>query len=446
MTQLGSTGPVAQDSATPPATSRWPPQQLPTGEPHGQPPRDLEPRPLDLAGLPSGPGGSGDRPAAATPSARAALLQQAEREARRWLEGARDLPTQARTALLQELLAGGVPAPRPPPSAPSAPPPPSHSQCQQHQELVNLAGLEGRLQELQDELRGQLRGHLLADREAVGVSRRTEEEQVLQGRGLLAEERPSAHAAGLLQRLAREIGDPVRVGDDPWVAAAAAGALHGLEGGSAAGLLGAWSPQHPTRDPRFKRPRSADGHHLADDAVGQPRGPAQSPPPPPYGVSSIPLRRPVYRDGVRVKRTRNRTAPTMADCVKRGLVPVGPATLTVGQSRDSHIQVEITAAGEVVHGGVPYPSLSSFALAVLRCRNIHRLACDGWHEVRLGGVKMTEFRQRCVELMVEAGELSKDGSVRRRPGHEGTGAEDAQQQRRDQGAGPAAPLPGQGSG
>ncbi|KXZ48670.1 hypothetical protein GPECTOR_26g573 [Gonium pectorale] len=128
---------------------------------------------------------------------------------------------------------------------------------------------------------------------------------------------------------------------------------------------------------------------------------------------------------------RHRTGLTLAHCVARGLVRVGSTIVTVGTSGEGY-NVDITQRGDIVYGGVLYQSLSTFALAVLRCRNIHRLACDGWHEVRLGGVKMVEFRKRCVELMVEAGELSKDGSVPRRPGHEGTGAEDAQQQQQQQ--------------
>jgi hypothetical protein len=40
-----------------------------------------------------------------------------------------------------------------------------------------------------------------------------------------------------------------------------------------------------------------------------------------------------------------------------------------------------------------YGSLSAFALSIVRQRNPQRLACDGWKEIRLNGVKLEVLRE-----------------------------------------------------
>lgn len=62
-------------------------------------------------------------------------------------------------------------------------------------------------------------------------------------------------------------------------------------------------------------------------------------------------------------------------------------------------------AGEILYCGNAYPSISAFALVVLRSRNSERIACDGWREVRHNGIKMEVLRKECLRMMLENGEL-----------------------------------------
>lgn len=103
-------------------------------------------------------------------------------------------------------------------------------------------------------------------------------------------------------------------------------------------------------------------------------------------------------------RSYNRTVPSFADIVRHGLLSPGRIAFAVGNIKEE-VDVEITRAGDIVHEGAAYPSISAFALAVLRSRNSDRQACDGWKEVRLNGVKMDVTRKQCLQRMFELGEL-----------------------------------------
>lgn len=53
-------------------------------------------------------------------------------------------------------------------------------------------------------------------------------------------------------------------------------------------------------------------------------------------------------------------------------------------------------------GGQEYPSISSFALHVLKTRNPDRRACDGWREVRLAGKRLEVFKHAWIHARIMA--------------------------------------------
>lgn len=103
-------------------------------------------------------------------------------------------------------------------------------------------------------------------------------------------------------------------------------------------------------------------------------------------------------------RSYNRTVPSFADIVRLGLFQPGRVRLTVGNIKDE-VEVDVTPGGDIVHEGMAFPSISAFALVVLRSRNAERQACDGWKEVRFNGGKMEVLRKECLQKMFELGEL-----------------------------------------
>eukprot|EP00198_Chlamydomonas_reinhardtii_P008108 XP_001697445.1 predicted protein [Chlamydomonas reinhardtii] len=109
----------------------------------------------------------------------------------------------------------------------------------------------------------------------------------------------------------------------------------------------------------------------------------------------------VGKDG---KRVYNRTVPTFGDIISHGLFPPGPCRWTVGTIKEE-VSVEVRPSGEILYCGNAYPSISAFALVVLRSRNSERIACDGWREVRHNGIKMEVLRKECLRMMLENGEL-----------------------------------------
>lgn len=60
------------------------------------------------------------------------------------------------------------------------------------------------------------------------------------------------------------------------------------------------------------------------------------------------------------------------------------------------------AAGVLVWAGQEYPSISSFALHVLKTRNPERRACDGWREVRLNGKRLEVFKHAWIHARMMA--------------------------------------------
>lgn len=63
------------------------------------------------------------------------------------------------------------------------------------------------------------------------------------------------------------------------------------------------------------------------------------------------------------------------------------------------------AAGTIKYDGMLHTSISSFALAVFKDRNPKRRACDGWREVKLNDTRMSTYRRKCLQKMMQAGHL-----------------------------------------
>ena len=74
----------------------------------------------------------------------------------------------------------------------------------------------------------------------------------------------------------------------------------------------------------------------------------------------------------------------------------------MGNIKDE-VEVDVTPGGDIVHEGMAFPSISAFALVVLRSRNAERQACDGWKEVSPGGAcrrLCPSSRSECSEVWV----------------------------------------------
>eukprot|EP00198_Chlamydomonas_reinhardtii_P007180 XP_001696516.1 predicted protein [Chlamydomonas reinhardtii] len=73
------------------------------------------------------------------------------------------------------------------------------------------------------------------------------------------------------------------------------------------------------------------------------------------------------------------------------------ASLLVGNQ--DVVDVVVHADGRIDCQYGEFRSVSSLALKVLRQRNPNRMACDGWQEVKLNGVRLDEMRQEAGRLL-----------------------------------------------
>jgi hypothetical protein len=88
--------------------------------------------------------------------------------------------------------------------------------------------------------------------------------------------------------------------------------------------------------------------------------------------------------------TWTRGRPTFADLVTNGYFPPGDYRFTVGTAQQ--VEARVKPDGTIRCNGSEYVTISNFALSQTRLRNPSRQACDGWREVRLGGVKLEVWR------------------------------------------------------
>ncbi|KAG2435607.1 hypothetical protein HYH02_011898 [Chlamydomonas schloesseri] len=96
-------------------------------------------------------------------------------------------------------------------------------------------------------------------------------------------------------------------------------------------------------------------------------------------------------------RQRTRTVSTLADVVRFNLITPGPHQLLVGNQDVVDVVVHPDGRIDCQYG--EFRSVSSLALKVLRQRNPNRMACDGWQEVKLNGVRLDEMRQEAGRLL-----------------------------------------------
>ncbi|KXZ45772.1 hypothetical protein GPECTOR_50g565 [Gonium pectorale] len=105
-------------------------------------------------------------------------------------------------------------------------------------------------------------------------------------------------------------------------------------------------------------------------------------------------------------RQRARNNATLADVIRFNLLQPGPHKVLIGNQDTVEIVVSVDGRIETPFG--EFRSLSSMALAALRKRNPNRLACDGWQEVKLNGVRLDDMRQEAGRLLLTEGGAAKE--------------------------------------
>jgi hypothetical protein len=87
--------------------------------------------------------------------------------------------------------------------------------------------------------------------------------------------------------------------------------------------------------------------------------------------------------------------PPFSELVTSGAFPAGEYEFDVGTAVG--VAAVVLPRGTIRYAGEEHGSISSFALAAARSANPARSSCDGWREVRLGGLRLEAWRRAYVE-------------------------------------------------